>query len=495
MKKISLIVLFFCAAVQLYGSTLGIGVITDFQTKLSKSFAFYDLFSKNKLTRGADVLIPGFVDFVYLSDYALEGTVYESSVDLKLYRKGELQKNIRCNNDWETIFKEISAELMKSDAYFANGKFIPVNEGKKERFYSKKIEENLPGRLTVQVPKTTRINFSSFKARIISFDVVNAYTEIIQIYGKYGKADINEVAMLNNHMVPADFKFNVRALFYPVSNTVTYSLKMLGYGAYLSEKNDYAAALNCYYTALNTSENIMCSIREKAMIRAFAFKGISDIYASVNGRNELSKLFGLGYEINYIFSNSPAAYKEQEAYYEQIRKVTSMCMDVQRNLQMMRSAVMMQAMSAVGSSLSTSFSSLGVDVSSLNSLSQYSGQGDQMMQQSADFFNQLSQAKDVIDVNSFKTEDVDISHEYNIVSKEILGYLLHQPEEVKSELLRFSKDKPLLNKLLTDFYQSDAEDKKELIKKVYAQMYKIELITVALEAKGKTVDEHYKSIF
>jgi len=166
---------------------------------------------------------------------------------------------------------------------------------------------------------------------------------------------------------------------------------------------------------------------------------------------------------------------------------------------MANNALTMKILSSVSSSLSassSSFSDLGVDISSLtSSLSQSSSQGDAMQQSSSAFFNELSQNSNLIKAESFIIDGVDLKNDNNYVSNELLYYLMTNPLIIKQTLLEFSKDKPKLNKLLLNFYNSKETNKSKLIQEIYVHFNKIEVITIGLESRNKFVEEKYKLNF
>jgi hypothetical protein len=505
MKKLSILLLLtlgikIAAAAQ----NIAIGLIVDNKTKLSRSFAFYDYFLQNKFEKNGQQLQPSLADFVYLSDYGIEGIMYENTVRLNIYRKGIKDPNvIKCNNDWETISEAIAAELGK-DGFVPPQKFKKIAEGKEQRFYSKTLHENLPGNITIKVPETKLINTKSFKAKINKHKVGDVYEEIKNLYGNFGTSDVSDITVFKVHTVPMDFKSGVKPFVYPISNTMTYSLKMLGYGAVLLEKKDYNAALNCFYTVLNTANGIMCTLKEKAIIKSMAFKNIAEIYSKMEHRQEMAKIFYFGYEMCEAYANSDKAQKDFESYYNAIAQLEQVCKDVELNVQRARGAVFSAAMGAFASSLSSNssmFGELGVDIFPLaNSLSGIEAQGQQQAQEAAAFFEQIKQSKDYIQAESFKVDGIESKKEYDYVSEEMLTLLRADPAAIKQELLDFAKDKSNLSRIVNEFYQykqneKDEKEKINMLLDVYKQLYTIELITTTLESKGMKVEERHKSKF
>lgn len=500
MKNIILILLLFIANITFsQDNSIGIGLIADNQTKLSKSFAFSELFEKNPILLDSKIISNEIVDYVYTSYFGIEGTVFENNVNLKFYKEGKKIKDIKCNNDWETIYNSILTEIQKFGEYKSNGKFKNISEGKQADFYSRKILDNLPGKLTIQVPENKIINLKSINANIVKFKSKNPSQEIKELFGKFSTTDLKDINVFKAPQVPESFKSSVKPLLFPISKTMTFSLKMLSYGGVFIEKKENNLALNCLYTALNNSKETISSTKEKATIKSFAFKNISDIYSVTENKNEMSKLFALASDLNMDFSNSDVAQKEYDEYYTSISKVETLCENVENQLIMANNALTMKILSSVSSSLSassSSFSDLGVDISSLtSSLSQTGSQGDAMQQSSTAFFNELSQTSNLVKAESFIIDGVDLKNDNNYVSNELLYYLMTNPLIIKPTLLEFSKDKPKLNKLLLNFYNSKETNKSKLIQDIYVHFNKIEVITIGLESRNKVVEEKYKSNF
>lgn len=480
-------------------NSIGIGLITDSQTKLSKSFSFSELFEKNSISLENKIIPNKIVDYVYTSYFGIEGVVFENNVNLKFYKEGKKIKDIKCDNDWETIFNAILVEIQKYGDYKFTGKFKNISEGKQDDFYSRKILDNLPGKLTIQVPDNKIINLKSINANIVKFNSKKPNQEIKELIGKFSKTDLTDINVFKAPQVPESFKTSVKPLLYPISKTMTFSLKMLSYGGYYIEKKENNLALNCFYTSLNTSKETVSSTKERAIIKSFAFKNISNIYNSTESKSEMSKLFSLAADLNTDFSNSEIAQKEFDEYYTSISKVATLCENVENQLMMANNALTMKILSSVSSSLSassSSFSDLGVDISSLtSSLSQAGSQGDAMQQTSTAFFNELSQTSNLIKAESFIIDGVDLKNDNNYVSNEVLYYLMSNPTIIKSSLLEFSKDKPKLYKLVQNFYNSKETKKTKLIEEIYIQFNKIEVITIGLESRNKIVEDKYKSNF
>lgn len=496
-----LLIIFGFIAINVFSqrNEIAIGLIIDNQTKLSKSFAFTELFEKNAISLEDKIITTKIVDFVYNSYFGIEGIIYENNVKLKFYKEGKKIKDIKCNNDWETIFNSIVVEIQKFGDYKFNKKFLDISEGKQADFYSRKILDNLPGKLTIQVPESKIINLKSINANIVKFKSKYPSQEIKELIGKFTKSDLNDILVFKSPKVPESFKSSIKPILYPISKTLTFSLKMLSYGGVFIEKKENNLALNCFYTTLNSSQETVSSSKEKAIIKSFAYKNISEIYNSSENRTEMSKLFSLASDLNTDFSNSVVAQKEFDDYYASISKVASLCENVENQLIISRNAIGLQALSSFSNGLSSSsstFSSIGFDTSSLtNSLSTAGSQSQEMQESSSSFFNELSQSNNLIKAESFIIDGIDLKNDNNYVSNEVLFYLMNNPLIVKSLLLEFSKDKPKFNKLLLSFYNSKESNKTKLIEEIYLHFKKIEVIIIGLETRNKVVEDKYKINF
>ncbi len=474
---------------------IAIGLITDNQTNLSKSFAFVELFNNNPIQLDNKILSAKIVDFVYTSYYGIEGVIYENNVNLKFYKEGKKIKDIKCNNDWESIFNAILVEIQKFGDYKYNGKFQVVKEGKHANFYNRKIVNNLPGKLRIEVPETKIINLKSINANIEKYTSKNPTQEVKELIGNYSESDLNEIFEYRSAFVLPSYKSTLKPLLYPISKTMAFSLKMLSYGGVFVEKKENNLALNCFYTALNAIKETISSSKEKAIINCIAFKNISDIYNVTENRKEMTKLLALASDINNDFSNSDVAKKEFDEYYLATEKVLALAVAQYRST----GSPGLSILSAVTGSLaasSGSFSNLGVDLSSLtSSLSSINSQLQTMQQSNTSSSNEISPIDNKLIAESFIVDGVDIKNSNNYVSSEVLYYLMTNPLIIKTTLLEYSNDKPKLNKLLLDFYNSKETNKATLIQDVYTQLNKIETVIIGLEARNKVVEEKYKLNF
>lgn len=478
---------------------IAIGLITDNKTKLSKSFAFEELFEKNPIFLDKTIIKAKIKNFIVNADFGLEGIIYENNVNIIIFKQGKKIDVIKCNNDWETIYNSILLQMQKFGDYKSEKKFHKISEGKQDDFYNKKILPNLPGKLTIMVPENKIINLKSINSNIVKFKTRKPAQELKELIGKYTNADLNDIMIFQAPQVPDNFKTSIKPLLYPISKTMTFSLKSLMYGGVFIENKENDCALNCFFTTLNTSKEILCSSKEKAIIKAFAHRNISNIYSSSNYTADTSKLFGLAADLNTDFSNHDIAQKEFDEYYLSISKVASMCENVENKILIAGNAIFLMALSSVSTSLSSSsnlFGASSFDFASLtNSLSTLGSQATGLQASSAAFFDELATTTNLIKAESYIVDGIDIKNENNYVSSEVLYFLISNPLIVKKTLLEFSADKPKLNKLLLNFYNSTEIKKSKLIEEIYVQFNKIEIITVGLESRNKPVIEKYKSNF
>lgn len=480
---------------------IGIGIIVDQPTNINRAYALYDLLKENSISNGKDILTPKILDYVQNCPYGIEGVMYDDNVKLNLYKAGKKIKEIKCSNDWQQIFNNIIQSLDATDGYKAPEKFKKINEGKTISAYTIKIEENLPGRTSVELPKNSLLNLSGIKAKIEFYKADEPYKELKNLYGNYLNVDLKDILVIKSPDVPENFKTAIKPLLSPISKTRIFALKYLAYGAALSEKGDFATALNCFYSSLFTSDDILASIKEKAKIRGIAYNNISTIFSTqFSERKEMAKLFMLAAELNKEFANSEAAITAQDDYYKQIDKVAALCQQVEENARKARAARGLKALAAGISSLGTSLSSMNIsDVSSISTIasaaSNLSLTSSTYEQTSGSFLSQLSKSSDNINTESFVIDGIKTEIGKTYLPKEVVYFLTYYPNEVKTTLTDYAKDKPKLKELLNGFYGADAKGKESIIKDIYAQLVKIETVIVNFEVRKQPISEKYTSTF
>lgn len=475
---------------------IGIGLILDRETRISKSFATLEILKANPISNERSTLIPKFVDFVYGSEYAIDGEFRDGKVDLRLYKFGKKIANINCANDWMEILNNLVKELEKADGYKLTSKFKSINEGKKQSIYEKEIAKNLPSKLKIETPLNKEVNLSSLRANLSEYNSKKPYEEIMAIYGGFSSADINDIYFFKSKDVPENAKATVKPLVYPLANTTTYSFKYLSYGGVLKEQKDNDAALNCFFTSLNTTDKAVLSSKHRSFLKATAFDKISQIYNNSNSRSELGKLYSLAAKMNFAYTNSETASKENDAFSHTISEIEQIAQTSEKNAARVKKARTAMMVGSILGGLAPALGSMGtvpvIDMGVFNTISTI---GINRAEKSQVFLENLARTPIAVPTEVLGLDGLDFQHANLYVSNELFSFLTSHPNEIRDVLVEFSNDKPKLKSLVQSFYSAADSDKPKIAQDVYAQMAMIEAVTCALEVRGKLLDGKTKEIF
>ena len=448
---------------------IGIGLIIDSVTGLSRSFAFYELVKNNLLANDVDTLYPVMTDYHFNATYAITGIAGDDYFRLKLYKNGKKLKDIITPNDWKEVYEKLSQALQADHYVSLSNKLKRPDEGTVDNIDAKHIYDCMPGSIENTVPFNTIIDTFKQFANIHYSHSKNAYADAKELYGKYFSYKENKLFFFRNEQVPYNLQRAAKPLVFPLYRSLTPSLTYLSCGKQLSSGMDFGAAISCYYATLVSSNNILASPPERALIRAISFKEISRAHLSLSpGRIYTAGLFDLGASLNDAYLDSYQAREDQKTYYDNINAIKDLCVKAEEKARDIRKQKRLGALMAAVSYAGAMTTVSAYDNTTSNA---FMSQAENYLTTSMTQANEVSVAlkqqynnvEDNIKAEEFISSDgsaVEVGKSF--LAGEIYYYLKLNPQLVKKTMMSFASDKPKLKNLLINFYAATGNNTAEL---------------------------------
>lgn len=478
---------------------LGIGMILDSATNLSRSFALFELLQKNLIIAEKDTLFPVMVDYQFTAPFAVTGIFGETSVKLKLYRNGKKFKEVTAGKDWKDIYSKIAVEFTAGKKYKLPSKIKLVEEGVQENLSLRRINECLPGRIQLLVPHSDNVDTMRNYANVKFFKSKEVYDDVKTLYGRFAYNNENKLFFFKNVNVPDNLKGSVRPLVFPQHKSLIPAMTYISCGVLLAEQQDAGASLNSYLSALVASNTVLASPFERAMVRKIAFNEISAAHKLLsNKRQHTSSLFQLGAAMNDAYLRSVDAMSMRTKYYESIDEISQLCIQAESKAREIRSQKtyggIMALISAAGAVATASTTDNSVSDAYMSQAETYlTVSFDQADQVSLALNQQYQDVDSKIDARSFVTSDGStIELGRPLLAGEVYYYLASSPDLVKDVLLGYAADKPRLSLLLYNFYyQKD----KTILDEIFMQMSEIEARVLNNEIRNIGLSDKLLSSF
>ena len=483
--------------------SLGIGMMIDSLSVLNRSFAFYQLFRDNPVILNGAVLNPRLIDypFSYETDYAVTGMFYSRYALIKLYKKGKKIKEIRTQNDWNDIYIKIAGEISGGNAVIAKKK-ITVDEGSHYHFPDSHIDEYFPGGEEIKL--TSPLIHEKLKdhmkvAYTVSKDI---HKDIRDIYLKYSRYNENSLFFFRNDNVPTALKNAVRPILFPLYKRIYSSVAYLDYGTLLLQHKEYGESANCLMSALYASHNLLSSPYDKSLIRNMVFSELSDLHAASANRTYTVGLFKLAAGLNQEFLNSEEARNQRSEYYNGINAIQQTSIKAEDAARKIRGQKRLGGFMAIVSIASAAATTNAYDNTVSNAfLDQANATFSQTFTQASEASNALNEQykniEETIDAKSFLTADgesVEIGKSF--LAEEVFHFLNKSPGLYQKLLLGFCADKPVLKKLVTDFYTaSDNLQQAKLLKEIAVKMAELEVKVLNYELRNIPLPLNIKNSF
>lgn len=473
-------------------SYIGIALIFDSTTGISRSFSFYKLLKNHPVFVNQNRLVPVMVDYQFNSPYAISGISTENFFKLKFYKSGKKIKEATIDKNWKKIYDEIANTFGQDPVLTKNTKPINIEHLKKYSFKSNRIRECFPGRIAIQVPSTSIIDTFRRFANIQPFPLRKKYEDVVDLYKKFTEFDERKLFFFRNGNVPYSVIDIAEHLVTPLYTSLMPCLTYLSVGHKLKMDGDYGAAVNCFLSSLQTSNNLLASPYEKALSRAMAFKELSLTHlATSQNRIETSKLFYLGYEINFEFTSSQDAKQQRKDYYKNIGKIEKICTEAENKALSIRSQERTGYLMAL-TSAATAYAYSKVDNYAMANAELDQGEKyitaslESSSKISSTLYEQFKGVNNKVNTSSFLTEGnfTDLGRSY--LADEVCYYLLKYPQLIKNILIRFANDKPKLKVLVKNFYEPGNSKN---ISAIYLQLFEIEKYVLNYEIRGKKIDK------
>jgi len=492
---------------------LGIGLILDSMTSISRSYAIYELFQKKPMVVNNDTLFPVIVDYHFNSTYSIRGICSPSSFKLKISKNGSKFKEIETKNNWDSVYNGIYRCLNEGVNVLPKMKRITIKEGKMANVESPgndfvnvkhSIAGCFPGYLKINVPEHTIIDTFRKVANISYYETNSPYVTLKELYGKYHISDEDYLFFFRRYEVPYDLRETVKPLVFPLSSSLMPCLSYLSLAKILQEDRDFLASSNALQSCLMTSNKIIASSKEKALIRSIAFAELGEVNLKISdSRSHVKELFQLGSDLNTAYVISLKADTLQKKYYKNIVKIRKFSVDAEEKAKIIRDEKIAGAIIAVGTlaTMTTVVASgAAVNNTAIQSMSN---------QTIANYKNDLQAANEVsnalekqfenidkmVNANSFITdEDTKVDLDKTFIAGEVGYYLSTSPELVKNALYEYAIDKKKLKYLLDDFYKK-GEPQLNHIKELMMHFSYIEKTILSFEIRGKVLPKEVYSKF
>ncbi|HTB53219.1 MAG TPA: hypothetical protein VK718_10645 [Ferruginibacter sp.] len=468
---------------------IGIGQIFDSATNMSRSFAFYELFRNNLLANGTDTLFPVMVDYQFNAPYAITGTSADGQFNIILYRRGVKLKEITADS-WQAVYAAIEEALNNDDHYTCPPKFKAVNEGVVDNIDARKIKDCLPGYMELPVPYNDILDTLSNYLKLKYYHSANNYIALRDLYGKYSKYKEDKLFFFRNENIPSNLKEAARPFVFPLYKSLIPCITYLSSGKKLADSADLGGAINCYYSSLNTANNVLASLYDRAFIRYLTFEEIAKVHILIsNVRIYTSQLFQLGANMNQAFINSSIAQGQRSDYYGNVDKVKDLCTKAEETARQIRGQKriggLLAAMSLAGSIATANPYDNTASNAYLDQSKNYINSSMAQADQVSEVLNQqYANIEDKINAQDFFATDgstvIELGKPY--VSAEVYYYLNNYPDLVKDVLLSFANNKPKLRSLLNTFYSGKKAT--STLEDIYSQFVDIEKKAIKYEVRN-----------
>lgn len=478
------------------GTKIGIGVVIDSATNLSRSFALFEMLNDNPLVGPSDTLKATLTEYYpYSYDFGITGIFNSKNCAFKIYQRGKKYKEITTKNDWLDIYQQI-ASVMKEFGYVPRAKFKTVSEGSIETLGSKGIKEYLPGTIVYETPLANLLDSVKKQINIKFIYKTDPYKTTKEVYGNFSSYKNNDIFFFRNGNVPEDIKDGVRPLIYPRYNSLHPTLIYLANGYNLKPIN-IEAALNCYYSAIASSNRLISSRFEKALLRDLAFNELAAIYSSVQiKRKRISELLSLAGSLNKVYAESSEGYDEKLNYLKEVRRVGTLAVDAEEAAKKIRAANWNAAANVVGSTANAFQSASQGDQAGVKA------NNAQAELAQKEYSKQISQSRALLDAK-FKDidekiyrdmflvgEDAEAAYMKLMITPEVEYFMKLSPNLCKQTIETFSKDKPKLGTMVADFYSASEELREIKLMKIilYFKEYEKKLYNTEFRGEGITIN-------
>jgi tetratricopeptide (TPR) repeat protein len=480
---------------------IGIAVITDEFSGTDRTFAIAEFIAQKKYNGANGVLEPKLVDYVYGKAYGLSGKLSPMMASFVLYKDGKSIAQVSCENKWELISPTLDAELVKL-GFTSSVSKVKIDEGDAVKVYEKKMANNLPGATSFELPKN--IHSDEFKinaAEIEYFEPKDITKELKELYGKYGGADITDSKFFKSKDVPKELKEAVKPLASPVGKTMLMPALYISYGNALLEQKDYETAQHCYLQAIAGSNELIGSSKDKANIRAYAFAKLATLQNSIAAnRSLLAKLYNTCAALNKSGKLGEQMNTEHTTYYKNVRQVQEICTKAEQNARSARASRFSAMMGAVTSGIGGGIASSGPEfaslTSSVNVLEATTQKSQDQLIENMRFKEELRTMSFDINSENFITGAGGMENCNSFLAGETLYFLSQYKDDVKDVLDEYAADKPVLAKLLSDFYAASTKpERNKILKGMFKHLAEMEYTIANFETRNIVVPEKYTSGF
>lgn len=451
-----LVSVFICLNSLTAGTKLGIGVVVDSTSNMSRSFALYELLKRNPLINAGDTLTASLTEyFPYATPFGITGIINKSTSQFKIFKQGKKYKEINTTSDWKNIYFKIAA-VMAEFGYQTTVAFKTVDEGSMMNLGSGRIYNFMPGLITYEIPFSPPMDSLKKEIQIEYKSKVSPFESAREVYGSFITYKENDIFFFKNSNVPKEMRDAVLPLVYPRYNSLYPTLIYMADGYNLSNSNN-AASMNLFFSALNSSNRLLASKYEKAKIRKMIFEELGKQYSRLK-RSQTSSLFTLASELNKSYYKSNDGKSEKMDFKLNMGNVTSMAQEAENAARMIRAANWQKGISAANAAIAEiSYASqgnkAGVDASSKQLQLALTEYGKQTSQARAMLDQKFKDIDKKINADYFISgEDTETGYMRHLITPEVNYFLVLSSSAVKSVMETYAADKPKLKTLIADYY-------------------------------------------
>ncbi len=479
---------------------LGIGQITDATTGLSRSFGVWEAFNAAGFRISDKPVYAVLVDYPYRPPYCITGSCTADSAHLKLYHNGRKIRDISTAGSLPAILSGLADALNAENIGFEGKRFKDVDEGRRIHLKSKTIAYYLPGSVTTELPgpDTMRAQLAGrYAIEDGDGEGADAYQLAKTQYGRYSNFKEENLFFFRNGDVPTELQVAAKPFVFPVYKWPSATLSYLASGAQLDAIGDWSGGLNATLAALNSSNKLLVSAYDRAVLRKGAFLQIARIYDRQRVDAKYTReLFRFGAQLNGAYcesSGTGSTMRESDEYYEKVGRLKTICTEAESKAKEIRGTRRMGLFTALANTAAGVATTSAYD----NTASQafmdqanvaLTASNNEANAASAMLSAQYDDISSKIDGDQFTMgSEADVDHANYIVTKELAFYLALNPDYVKDVLVQYSSDKQRLRSAVEAFYSNtrDENARKELI----SQMSYIETRVIAAESLKKEISQ------
>jgi hypothetical protein len=313
------------------------------------------------------------------------------------------------------------------------------------------------------------------------------------VYGNYSKFNEDELYFFGGSDIPYEAKTAARAIALPLYRTPRPALQYIGTEKYFNERGDLGAAYQTCLATLSSSDDIFIGPQEQALIREKAYEKMARIQIAIAAsRKYTEELFLFAAKLNGTYSRDTLSFSESKKYYDAIQPLKNQLTTAENMALKIRSTRIVGIVNAAGAFTGALSSTIGGASQAVsqpymnlmqntmnNTMAVTNAMGAKLDDLYKDFAENL-------DAKSFQAgQDLEVDFGKPLVAAELYYHLNRHPAIIKNSLLQYSSNKPLLKKLVNEFYSRN--DNKKALEDLYKHIALMESQILNFETRGMAI--------